>query len=187
MEHRFTLRVSNTMTTIMAARKIRAAAIVTLALVGALAPISSATAQTQTIPLEAGKACAFPLTITIVGQQPIYNKIFLDKNGNAIRYLSAGKGTTNTFKNEQTGASITLKPNGGSVSKGTVNDDGTITFVATGFNTIAWYPTDVPAGPSTILYIGRVVYTVDPSTNVSTVLGTTGKQTDICATLSATP
>jgi hypothetical protein len=160
VEHGFTLRVSSTVMTIMATRKIRAAAIATPALAGTLAPMRSATARSQTYTPEIGKACTFPLTNTIVEQQPIFKKIFPDKKGNPIRYLFAGKTTSNTFINEQTGAGIRFEPNVGSITRGFVNDDGTITFVATGLKTIACYPTDVPAGPSTTVYMGEVVYPV---------------------------
>jgi hypothetical protein len=40
----------------------------------------------------------------------------------------------------------------------------------------------VPAGPSTTLYVGRVVYTVDADA-VFTLQSTSGRETDICATL----
>jgi hypothetical protein len=46
------------------------------------------------------------------------------------------------------------------------------------------YPTDVPAGPSTTLYVGSVVYTVDLLTGVFTLNAHSGRTTDICAALS---
>ena len=130
MEHGFTLRVSSTVLTIMATRKIRAAAIATPAQAGTLAPMRSATARSQTYTPEIGKACTFRLTNTIVEQRPIFKKIFPDKTGNPIRYLFAGKTTSNTFINEQTGGGITFEPNVGSITRGFVNDNGTITFVS---------------------------------------------------------
>jgi hypothetical protein len=45
------------------------------------------------------------------------------------------------------------------------------------------FPTDIPAGPSTTLVAGRVVFTVDQD-GVFTVLQMSGEQTDICALLS---
>ena len=44
------------------------------------------------------------------------------------------------------------------------------------------FPTDVPAGPSTTLVAGRIVFTVDQA-GVFTVQQITGQQTDICALL----
>jgi hypothetical protein len=45
------------------------------------------------------------------------------------------------------------------------------------------FPSDVPAGPSTTLYVGRVVYTVDVNGDF-TLVSTRGTATDICAELS---
>ena len=44
------------------------------------------------------------------------------------------------------------------------------------------FPTDVPAGPSTTLHVGRVVYTIDTN-GVFTVQRVSGTSTDICAAL----
>jgi len=43
-------------------------------------------------------------------------------------------------------------------------------------------PTDVPAGPSTTLYVGPLVISID-SANVYTLQSFSGKETDICAAL----
>ena len=53
----------------------------------------------------------------------------------------------------------------------------------TGHTILIMFPTDVPAGPSTTLYIGRVVFTVDPAL-VATIVSTAGRRVDICAALS---
>jgi hypothetical protein len=66
--------------------------------------------------------------------------------------------------------------------KTTTNADGTFTVQATGHNVVILFPTDVPAGPSTTLYTGRLVYTVDASNNF-TVVSSSGPTTDICALL----
>ena len=55
--------------------------------------------------------------------------------------------------------------------------------VANGHNVIILYPTDVPAGPSTTLYVGQVVYMDDGYGNF-TLVKTSGKSLDICAALS---
>jgi len=52
---------------------------------------------------------------------------------------------------------------------------------------IILFPTDVPAGPSTTLYVGSVVYTVDRASGVFTVKTHSGTTTDICAALSQRP
>ena len=67
------------------------------------------------------------------------------------------------------GQSIKIKT-GGSVSSTRINPDGSQTVTATGHNGLVLFPTDVPAGPSTTHYIGRIVYHVDPTTGVFTLL-----------------
>jgi hypothetical protein len=63
------------------------------------------------------------------------------------------------------------------------NPDGAQTVTGTGHNGLILFPTDIPAGPTTTQYIGRIVYTVNPTTGVFTLLSTTGQETDICAEL----
>ena len=106
---------------------------------------------------------------------------FTDRNGNVVRTLAAGKGFTLTFTNLSTGNSLTL-PSSGSVQRTTFNSDGTSTVVSTGHNVLIFFPTDIPAGPSTTLYVGQVVYTVDAS-GVFTLQSTSGRATDLCALL----
>ena len=108
-------------------------------------------------------------------------KEFTDKNGNVVRILSAGRGTKLVFTNLSNAKTLSLKPNG-SVSHTQVNLDGTTTVALTGHNVLVLFPTDVPAGPSTTLYVGRIVYTVDASA-VFTVQSVSGTTMDICAAL----
>jgi hypothetical protein len=167
--------------TVMSGLRIARCVVVTLALVVVLGLVRPALADFF-IELPAGVACSFPLGIDFSGAEHRVNREFTDKNGNVVRLLSAGKGFLETFTNLDTGATVTFKT-GGSVSHTTINPDGTQTVAATGHNVIILFPTDVPAGPSTILYMGRVVYTVDLN-GVFTLQQVTGKQTDICAALS---
>lgn len=134
--------------------------------------------------LPAGVACQFPLKIEFRAalHRPA-DKTFVDENDNPVRILSVGKGQDLRFTNTISGAELILQGNG-SVSKTTFNADGTVTVVTAGHNVISLFPTDVPAGPSTILYVGQVVYTVD-SEGIFTLLKVSGKQTDICAELSS--
>jgi hypothetical protein len=156
------------------------ACITTFALAAVLSP-SAAQAQVPVIDLPAGIACpGFDVRLEINGQVQV-NRTFTDKNGNPIRAISAGRGSVLTFVNMQNGTSITLKT-GGSVSRTTYNRDGSYTVTATGHNGLILFPTDVPAGPTTTLYLGKLVYSVDTS-GITTVLQTTGKQVDICAVL----
>jgi hypothetical protein len=150
-----------------------------LALLGSAIP---STALADPIDLPAGLACAgFDLRIEITPNPNRVYREFYDKSGNLVRYISAGKGNDLTVMNLSTGARLTLKANG-SVEKTRFNPDGTITSTAMGHNLIIFFPTDNPPGPSTTLYVGRVVWNVDTS-GVWTLVSTAGDSTDICAEL----
>lgn len=133
------------------------------------------------IELPAGTACDFDLRIEIRGGNQVV-KEFRDKNGEVVRTLSAGKGSALAFTNLSTGAKFALKANG-AVTHTRFNPDDSSTVAITGHNVLILFPTDVPAGPSTTLHVGRVVYTVDTN-GVFTVQKVSGKKTDICAILS---
>ena len=159
-----------------------------LAVVGALTvPASAAAAPPSPGPdidfvLPAGVACAdFDLRLTAGGGKR-QSHTFVDRNGNVVRLLETGTGSALTFTNEETGESVSFKSKG-SVARTTFNADGTQTVQLTGHTVIILFPTDVPAGPSTTLVAGRIVFTVDQA-EVFTVQQITGQQTDICALLS---
>ena len=134
------------------------------------------------IDLPAGLACAgFGLRVEIWGNPNRVYRQFLDRNGNIVRMLSAGKGNTLAFTNVSTGEQLWLQPNG-AVGQVVLNLDGSYTETDTGHNVLVLFPTDVPAGPSTTLYVGRIVYTVDAS-GVYTLQRVSGTSTDICAAL----
>ena len=109
-------------------------------------------------------------------------KEFTDKNGNVVRSLDAGTGSALRFTNLSNGKTFSTKSNG-SVAHRRYNSDGSYTETDTGHNVLILFPTDVPAGPSTTLIVGRVVFTVDSAFNF-TVQSISGKTTDICAALS---
>jgi len=84
-------------------------------------------------------------------------------------------------ENHLTDKSVTFTTNG-SVTKLTSNEKTTLVELS-GFNLFVLFPED-PGGPSTILYTGRVVGTVDTTTFAGLgPLATTGRQRDICAEL----
>jgi hypothetical protein len=147
-------------------------------------------ADSTTLDLPAGLACAFRLSVEIRGGNQVM-KEFEDKNGNVVRKLSAGKGSALSFtqcidatEDPCTGATFSLKANG-SVIHTTVNPDGSSTVADTGHNVVILFPTDVPPGPSTTLYVGRLVFTISPPPdNVFTVQSFSGHTTDICDALS---
>ena len=95
--------------------------------------------------------------------------------------IEAGNGWDLTFTNLNNDKEITL-PSNGSVMKTTFTSSDTRTVQATGNNIVILFPTDTPAGPSTKLYTGRIVYTVAPG-EVFTVQSTSGRTTDICELL----
>ena len=154
-----------------------------LALASALPVATAATASAQELVLDlpAGVACDFALHVEGTGDNRITRE-FTDEDGNVVRILSAGKGFDLTFTNVGTGKTFEL-PSNGSVMRTTINADGTATVENTGHNVLILFPTDVPAGPSTTLYVGRLVYTVDLNTGVFTLQSTSGPTTDICALL----
>jgi hypothetical protein len=153
-----------------------------LAVLGSAVPSAAVADPDLIIDLPAGFACAgFDLRIEITPNPNRVYREFYDKSGNVVRYISAGKGNDLTVMNLATGARLTLKANG-SVEKTRYNPDGTTTSTAMGHNLIIFFPTDNPPGPSTTLYVGRVVWNVDTS-GVWTLVSTAGDSTDICAEL----
>jgi hypothetical protein len=153
-----------------------------LALASALSVAPAATAgAAEPLVFPAGVACDFELLVEFTGGNRITRE-FTDKDGNVVRILSAGKGFELTFTNVETGKTLELSSNG-SVARTTINADGTATVENTGYNVVILFPTDVPAGPSTTLYVGRLVYTVDLTTGVFTLQSASGPTTDICALL----
>jgi hypothetical protein len=158
------------------------ALILTVAMVLGSGGLATAAEPDQVIDLPAGLACDdFDLRVEIRGGNQVF-KEFTDQNGNVVRTLSAGKGSALLFINLSTNATFSLKANG-SVTRTTWHPDGSSTVALTGHNVLVLFPTDVPAGPSTTLHAGRVVYTVDTNA-VFTVQQVSGKTTDICAALS---
>jgi hypothetical protein len=148
-------------------------------------------ASADVLILPAGTACpGFNLGLESTGGN-LHTQEFKDKNGNVVRILTAGKGVVLTWTNYGTdpdhpvaGTSVTIRTDG-SVTSTRTNPDRTLTVTATGHNGLILFPTDVPAGPTTTQYIGRIVYTIDPGSGVFTLLSTSGSARNICAELAA--
>lgn len=150
----------------------------------ALGTTGQAIAADFSVPLEAGVACPFAITIEGSGAPNRVFRDFTDVNGNPVRTLQAGRGYNLTFINPLNGSRYHMTPSGGSVNNTRINPDGTQTTTLSGHNVLILFPTDVPAGPTTTLYVGRVVYTTDRNA-VFTIVSVNGKQPiDICAALS---
>ncbi|MCW5633028.1 MAG: hypothetical protein KIT17_06790 [Rubrivivax sp.] len=149
---------------------------------------SAADALAQTPPdvvvdLPAGLACpGFDLRIEVRGA-PQQNRLFTDRNGNPVCFISAGRGSALTFVNLFSGSSLSLQPNG-SGTHTQFNADGTQTVAATGHNVIVMFPSDNPPGPTTVQYIGRVLFTISADGSfMFTFRQVSGTQLDICAAL----
>ena len=165
-----------------------------LAPASALAALTFATAQpaiaatNSPLPpsdtfLPPGVGCEFALNIHSSAGK-IHEKDFFDKNGNEVRNITVKTGVVLTYTNQSSGKSVSIKTSG-SVSKTVNNPDGSQTVTATGHNGLILFPTDVPAGPSTTQYTGRIVYTVGPAPDfVFTLVSHSGKARDICDELS---
>ena len=130
----------------------------------------------------AGLACAdFDLQVEATGGTLKQHDI-TDRSGEVVRVILAGTGPALTLTNLTSGATYST-PSNGSVTHIAVNPDGTLTYRATGHNILILFPTDVPPGPSTTLYVGQVGFTVDANA-VFTVTSMAGRSVDICTALS---
>jgi hypothetical protein len=130
----------------------------------------------------AGQVCAgFGLGVWVDGDHQRVFREFKDADGNVVRTLSAGRGFDLTFANVATKDTFSLRGNG-SVQKTTFNSDGSTTLDMTGHTVIFLYPTDITAGPSTTLYVGRVVMTNTKDAE-SEIVSSSGTKLDICAAL----
>ena len=153
-----------------------------VALTTALAFSADAAVAAVHLKFPAGVACDFELAIDVAGGDKRVDRTFVDANGSTVRILSAGVGSQLTFTNLSNDAT-TAFPANGAVTQTVFNADGSQTVTLTGHNLLILFPTDVPPGPSTTLYVGRVVFTVDANF-VYTLESTRGRATDICAALS---
>ncbi len=159
-------------------RRLGAAAILAAA---ALAVPGPAYAEPAPLVLPAGLACDFELRLDFSAEDQRDVKEFTDANGETVRVIKAGRGQAITFTNVETDVSVSLKGNG-AVERTTINADGTRAVQSTGHNVLILFPSDVPAGPSTTLYVGRVTYTIGTD-GVFTLTSSSGQTTDICAAL----
>ncbi len=160
----------------------RMSAVAVGALTAALAVSADAVAAEHDVVFPAGVACEFELALDLAGGDKRVERTFVDADGKPVRMLSAGVGSQLTFTNLSNDATVALPANG-AVTRTVFNADGSQTVTATGHNVLILFPADVPAGPSTTLYVGRVVFRVDAQ-GVFTLESTRGTARDICAALS---
>jgi hypothetical protein len=157
---------------------IRSLVVVVLATVLGMA--TAGVANADPIPLPAGVGCEFPLTVTFEGQNVTTHEF--TTNDGTTKVLLAGKGNNLTFTNEENGESLFFKSLGYRETIVT-NPDGSGTSTSSGTIGLILFPTDSPAGPSTILIQGRLVYDFTATADF-TVKSVSGNVTDICAALS---
>jgi hypothetical protein len=150
---------------------------------GAAAPTAVADVPDFTWDLPMGIACpTFDLRLEGFVSDQRVSRVFYDKSGNPVRMFAGGKGNTLKFTNLSTNASLTLRT-GGSVERTGLGEGGSVvTYSAIGHNVVIMFPTDIPAGPSTKLYIGRLDFSIDAG-GTWTMLSRSGTQFDICAAL----
>jgi len=159
---------------------IAAAAAVLAASTVATAAWGDSATTVQVFP--AGLACAdFDLQVEASGGTLKQHDI-TDRSGEVVRVILAGTGPALTLTNLTSGATYST-PSNGSVTHIAVNPDGTLTYRVTGHNILILFPTDVPPGPSTTLYVGQVGFTVDANA-VFRVTSMAGRSVDICTALS---
>lgn len=129
----------------------------------------------------AGELCEFAMR-TVSGGGIFVEKESIDKDGNTV---FTQRGVTNTFEitNRENGRTFTLRGKGFSL-KAVTTPDGTVTIYGSGHFLYQLFPTDVPAGPSWLLFIGRVVITEAGDPVVATVQETKGRTIDLCALVS---
>ena len=145
-----------------------------------LAAAGRAHAAPTTVVFPAGLVCSFSLQVEITGA-PQVSKTFVGADG-SVRVLSAGVGSDLVFKNLTTGTTYAVRGNG-AVGWTRIDASGSTRITLTGHNVVFYFPSDVPAGPSTTLVVGREDIAVDEGGNF-TRLSRSGKTTDICAALS---
>lgn len=146
--------------------------------------LSATTAAAATFHAEfaPGDACTFGLAVDGTGGDQRGGHTFVDASGNPVRVIDAGRGSQLTFTNLSSNATFSLRASG-AVTNTVNHPDGSSTVTTTGNNVLILFPTDIPAGPSTTLYTGRVVFTVSAQ-GVFTLVSTSGTATNICAALS---
>jgi len=154
-----------------------AAALLTAVLSAAALPAQAAPPET----FPAGLACSFELEMGVTPGEHIVTREFTDADGNVVRMLQAGKGDALTFTNLETGAEASSRSNGFAIHT-TFNADGSVTITMTGHTLLIMFPSDVPAGPTTTLYTGRVTFDIGTD-GVFTLQQSSGRTRDICAEL----
>ena len=166
----------------LASRSRSASALAALASVGLLVALAGPVAADTpafSADFPAGLACGFELQVDGYGTGSQAVREFTGKDGTVLN-LAAGTGYALTFTNVSTGATFSTSSNG-AVSWTATRPDGSAKMTLMGHNVVILFPSD--GGPSTKLYVGRVVIGV-AADGVWTVGPAAGPAMDICARLS---
>jgi hypothetical protein len=127
----------------------------------------------------AGLACSFELA----GQPLVNNELTTtfppEANGDVVQLVTGY--VLERLTNVGTGKSIVLNLYGPSTF--VFHADGTITFTGLGATAAIFFPTDIPAGPTTYINYGRYVEIGTPS-GQGILVSQSGTQFDVCAALS---
>ncbi|HSI56182.1 MAG TPA: hypothetical protein VLA16_01415 [Ideonella sp.] len=131
----------------------------------------------------AGIACSnFGLRLEVWEGQG-RTKELKDRNGK-LRSLHIGHGGSFRYTNMLTDKQASSQSHGTLQLTTTYEVDGSQKISFLGSVLLIWFPTDIPAGPSTTFFDrGLLVYTLSPD-GVGTMVRSKGESTDICAALS---
>ena len=131
----------------------------------------------------AGMACSdFGLQVEVWNGQG-KSKDLGDHHGKH-RTLNIGRGGAFRYTNMLTGKQASSEPQGTLQLTTTFDADGSQKVTVLGSLLLIWFPTDIPAGPSTTFYDrGLVSFKLSPD-GVGTLLKSKGASLDVCAALS---
>jgi hypothetical protein len=134
------------------------------------------------IDLEAGVACpGFPVHIDLTGSQT-RTKTFTNKAGKTVRTIESGNGYVRTYINSDTGKKVVF-PSKFFSADTTFDKNGLRTVISTGrFGIVRFPKTDVPPGPAITEYVGRVVFTITPASDI-VIKQVEATTIDVCAKL----
>ena len=162
-----------------------AAVVASATLLGGMADAAAAD-NSHDVTFMAGEVCAdFGVGLDFGDESRSLHE-FTDATGTPVRAILAGRAgsvTLTRLNPDGTDTDITFTVKGkGSMWNIVYNSDGSQTITTNGNLVFFIFPTDVPPGPSSTLYIGQVKFI--QSGTVSHVLSHTGTTTDLCAALS---
>jgi len=145
-------------------------------------PASAQTPEHDVV-LPAGQGCpTFSLALDNIEGPPV-RKSTTTTNGTEVILLASGKSGAIVYTNVATGESVAF-PSRGTLLKETPTSDPSVVIQEFSGNVgLVLFPTDQPAGPSTVQLNGRLVTVFNKATGATTVKKLVGHKTDICAEL----